>query len=163
MTFILRWPAIAALLLLVLASLGAAFAGTVHLAQLPIQLPLSADQEATVNALTWIEVGLWAGAGLFFLIAAIRLLRRTQAFWTWLIGFGFYGARWAMAQQNEGGGLVANVQSIDVNAYRAPAELVANTGGTEAQVGILGVILIIGLLVFIIDAVDRAHWDKQGA
>ncbi|MEQ1819167.1 MAG: hypothetical protein ABL871_11205 [Terricaulis sp.] len=163
MAFILRWPAIAALLLLVLASLGAAFAGTVHLAELPIQLPLTPDQAATVNALTWIEVGLWTGAGLFFLIAAVRLMRRTQAFWTWLIGFGFYGARWAIAQQNEGGGLVANVQSIDVNAYRAPAELVANTGGTEAQVGILGIILIVGLLIFIIDAVDRAHWDKQGA
>lgn len=163
MAFILRWPAIAALLLLVLASLGAAFAGTVHLAELPIQLPLTADQEATVNALTWIEVGLWTGAGLFFLIAAVRLMRRTQAFWTWLIGFGFYGARWAIAQQNEGGGLVANVQSIDVNAYTAPAELVANTGGTEAQVGILGIILIVGLFIFIVDAVDRAHWDKQGA
>jgi hypothetical protein len=163
MAFILRWPAIAALLLLVLASLGAAFAGTVHLAELPIQLPLTADQEATVNALTWIEVGLWTGAGLFFLIAAVRLMRRTQAFWTWLIGFGFYGARWAIAQQNEGGGLVANVQSIDINAYRAPAELVADTGGTAAQVGILGIILIVGLLIFIIDAVDRAHWDKQGA
>ncbi|MBK6705080.1 MAG: hypothetical protein IPL62_05670 [Caulobacteraceae bacterium] len=163
MTFILRWPAILVLLVLVLASLGAAFAGTVHLAQLPIQLPLTADQEATVNALTWIEVGLWTGAGLFFLISAVRLMRRTQAFWTWLIGFGFYGARWALAQQNEGGGLVANVQSIDVNAYTAPAELAANTGGTEAQVGILGIILIVGLLIFIIDAVDRAHWDKQGA
>lgn len=163
MAFILRWPAIAALLLLVLASLGAAFAGTVHLAELPIQLPLTADQQATVNALTWLEVGLWTGAGLFFLIAAVRLMRRTQGFWTWLIGFGFYGARWAIAQQNEGGGLVANVQSIDVNAYRAPAELVENTGGTEAQVGILAIILIVGLLIFIVDAVDRAHWDKQGA
>lgn len=163
MTFILRWPAILVLLLLVLASLGAAFAGTVHLAQLPIQLPLTADQEATINALTWIEVGLWAGAGLFFLISAVRLMRRTQGFWTWLIGFGFYGARWAMAQQNEGGGLVANVQSIDINAYTAPAELAANTGGTEAQVGILGIILIVGLIIFIVDAADRAYWDKQGA
>lgn len=163
MTFILRWPAILVLLLLVLASLGAAFAGTVHLAQLPIQLPLTADQEATINALTWIEVGLWAGAGLFFLISAVRLMRRTQGFWTWLIGFGFYGARWAMAQQNEGGGLVANVQSIDINAYTAPAELAANTGGTEAQVGILGIILIVGLIIFIVDTADRAYWDKQGA
>jgi hypothetical protein len=163
MTFILRWPAILALLLLVLASLGAAFAGTVHLAELPIQLPLTADQEATINALTWIEVGLWAGAGLFFLICAVRLIRRTQGFWTWLIGFAFYGARWAMAQQNEAGGLVANVQSIDVNAYRAPADLAANAGSTEAQVGLLGIILVVGLLIFIVDAADRSYWDKQGA
>ena len=163
MTFILRWPAILVLLLLVLASLGAAFAGTVHLAQLPIQLPLTADQEATVNQLTWIEVGLWAGAGVFFLISAVRLIRRTQGFWVWLIGFALYGARWAVAQQNEAGGLVANVQSIDVNAYRAPAELAANTGSTEAQVGLLGIILIVGLLIFVVDAADRAYWDKQGA
>lgn len=163
MAFILRWPAILVLLLLALASLGAAFAGTIHLAQLPIQLPLTADQEATINSLTWIEVGLWAGAGLFFLIAAVRLIRRTQAFWTWLIGFAFYGGRWAIAQQNESGGLVANLQSIDVNAYRAPAELAANTGGTEAQVGLLGIIVIVGILIFIVDAVDRAYWDKQGA
>ena len=163
MAFILRWPAILVLLLLVLASLGAAFAGTVHLAQLPIQLPLTADQEATINQLSWIEVGLWSGAGVFFLISAIRLIRRTQAFWTWLIGFAFYGGRWAMAQQNESGGLVANLQSIDVNAYRAPADLAANAGGTEAQVGLLGVIVIVGILIFIVDAVDRAYWDKQGA
>jgi hypothetical protein len=163
MTFILRWPAILVLLLLVLASFGASFAGTVHLAELPISLPMTAEQQATVAQLSWIEVGLWAGAGLFFLIAAVRLIRRTQAFWTWLIGFGFYGARWAMAQQNEGGGLVANVQSIDINAYTAPADLAANTGGTEAQVGILGIILIVGLIIFIVDAADRAYWDKQGA
>jgi len=163
MTFILRWPAILVLLLLVLASFGAAFAGTVHLAQLPIALPVTAEQQATIDQLSWIEVGLWAGAGLFFLIAAVRLIRRTQAFWTWLIGFALFGARWAIAQQNEGGGLVANVQSINVNAYTAPAELAANSGGTEAQVGILGVILIIGLLVFIVDAADRSYWDKQGA
>jgi hypothetical protein len=163
MTFILRWPAILVLLLLVFASFGAAFAGTVHLAELPIALPMTAEQQATVAQLSWIEVGLWAGAGLFFLIAGVRLIRRTQAFWTWLIGFAFYGARWAMAQQNEAGGLVANVQSIDVNAYTAPAELAANTGGTEAQVGILGIILIVGLIVFIVDAADRSYWDKQGA
>lgn len=163
MTFILRWPAILVLLLLVFASFGASFAGTVHLAELPIELPMTAEQQATVAQLSWIEIGLWAGAGLFFLIAAVRLIRRTQAFWTWLIGFGFYGARWAMAQQNEGGGLVANVQSIDINAYTAPADLAANTGGTEAQVGILGIILVVGLLIFIVDAADRAYWDKQGA
>lgn len=163
MAFILRWPAILVLLLLVFASFGAAFAGTVHLAELPISLPMTAEQQATVAQLSWIEVGLWAGAGLFFLISAVRLIRRTQGFWVWLIGFAFYGARWAMAQQNEGGGLVANVQSIDINAYTAPAELAADTGGTEAQVGILAIILVVGLLIFIVDAVDRNYWDKQGA
>jgi hypothetical protein len=142
MTFILRWPAILVLLLLVFVSLGAAFAGTVHLAQLPIELPVTADQEATINQLTWIEVGLWAGAGLFFLISAVRLIRRTQAFWMWLLGFALYGARWAVAQQNEAGGLVANAKTR--NAYRAPAGC-RERWRAEAQVGILGIVLIVGL------------------
>jgi hypothetical protein len=96
MAFILRWPAILVLLLLVLASFGAAFAGTIHLAEAPDRAAMTADQEATINSLSWIEVGLWAGAGLFFLISGVRLIRRTQAFWTWLIGFAFYGGagRW---------------------------------------------------------------------
>lgn len=164
MTFILRWPAILVLLLLVLMSFGGAFAGTVHLAQLPIALPTTTDQQATITQVSWIEVGLWAGAGLFFLISAVRLMRRTQGFWTWLLGFALYGARWAVAQQNEGGGLVASVQSIDLSAYlQQPQLLLSDLGSPAAQVALLTIVLIVGLLVFIIDAVDRSYWDKQGA
>ena len=84
MTFILRWPAIFALLALVLVSFAAAFAGIAVLGDLPIDVSsiLSADQVATIEQVSWIEIGLWAGAGLFFLISAIRLVRRTQGFWT---------------------------------------------------------------------------------
>jgi hypothetical protein len=108
----------------------------------------------------WIDVGLLAGAGIFFLISAVRLMRRTQGFWTWLIGFALYGGRWAMAQQ---GDLIQTVRGIDPNAYLQPQVLVGDPAAVEAQVGLLGVILVVGLLVFIIDAADRAHWDRQGA
>ncbi|MEZ5994315.1 MAG: hypothetical protein R3C25_01030 [Hyphomonadaceae bacterium] len=162
MTFVLRWPAILVLLALVLASFAAAFAGAAHLAQLPVDLPLSPEQQETLGRVSWLEVGLWGGAGLFFLIAAIRLIRRTQAFWTWLIGFALYGGRWAVAQQSEGG-LVATVQGINPSAYTQPGVLAQTPEAPEAQVGMLGVILIVGVLIFIIDAADRAYWDRQGA
>lgn len=162
MTFILRWPAILVLFVLVAASLLAAFAGAAQLANLPVELPITDSQRATLGSLSWIEVGLWTGAGIFFLVSAIRLVRRTQGFWAWLVGFALYGGRWAYAQQNEGG-LVATVQSIDPNAYTQPQALAAAPEAPEAQIGLLAIILIVGLLIFIVDAADRAYWDKQGA
>jgi len=164
MTFILRLPAILVLLALVLMSLAAAFAATAVLASLPIDLAsvLSEDQLAVVGASSWLEVGLWSGAGLFFLISAIRLIRRTQGFLTWLLGFACYGGRWAWVQQNDGG-LLATVQGVDPNTYLQPAGLLADTTSTESQLALLGIALITGLVIFIVDAADRAHWDRQGA
>lgn len=172
MTFILRWPAILALLALMLLSfagaLGAAgqitgyAAPSVGVEQVDGQVAEAQMAAANTGAssATWIDVGLLAGAGLFFLIAAVRLMRRTQGFWTWLIAFALYGGRWAMAQQ---GDLVASIQALDISAYMQPQVLFADLGSTEAQVGLLGVVLFVGLLIFIVDAADRAYWDKQGA
>jgi|CXWL01.1.fsa_nt_gi hypothetical protein len=164
MTFILRLPAILVLFVLVLISWAAALAAAIVLARLPLDLGavLTETQIATVSASSWIEVGLWGGAGLFFLVSAIRLIRRTQGFWTWLVGFACFGGRWAMAQLSEGG-LVATIQQVDPNAYLKPEMLVASPESAEAQVGVLGIVLIVGVLIFIIDAADRAHWDRHGA
>ncbi len=172
MTFILRWPAILVLLALVLLSFAGALAAAGVLAdfQAPAvgvsqvdgqvaEAQAAAAQTGAADA-SWLDVGLLAGAGLFFLIAAIRLMRRTQGFWTWLIGFAFYGGRWAWSQQGE---LVATVQSINPSAYMQPQVVLADLATPEAQIGLLGVILIVGLFVFIVDAADRAYWDKQGA
>ena len=164
MTFILRLPAILVLFVLVLVSWAAAFAATAVLAQLPVDLGavLTETQIATVSATSWIEVGLWGGAGLFFLVSVIRLIRRTQGFWMWLMGFACFGGRWAMAQLSEGG-LVATIQEVDPNAYLKPEVLMASPESAAAQVGVLGIVLIVGFLIFIVDAADRAHWDRQGA
>jgi hypothetical protein len=165
MTFILRWPAILVLLALVLLSFLGAVAGAgaitgFNTGLAPVQDAQVAATEAGAAQATWLDVGLWAGAGVFFLIAAVRLMRRTQGFWTWLLGFALYGANWALAQQ---GGLAATVQNIDPNVYMQPQVVASDLASTEAQVGILGIILIVGLVVFIVDAADRAYWDKQGA
>ena len=164
MTFILRLPAILVLLVLVLVSLAGAFAATVVLAHLPVDLSAALSQSNIdqLGRFNWLQTGLLYGAGILFLISAIRLMRRTQGFWTWLLGFACFGGRWALAQQ-ENGGLVGTVQHINPTAYMQPQTLIATPDAPEAQVALLGAILLVGLIILIIDAADRAHWDRQGA
>lgn len=163
MTFILRWPAILVELALVfLSATGAlAAAGAItgfHADVAQVQEAQNAANAAGAGQVSWIDVGLWGCAALFFLISAIRLMRRTQGFWTWLLGFALYGGRWAYAQR---GGIEDTIRSIDPNVYRAPQALLNDLGSPAAQVGLLAIVLIVGLLVFIVDAADRAHWDRQ--
>lgn len=165
MAFILRWPAV--LVLLALAFLGfagaLAAAGAITNFQVEVQQIQAAQvaaNEAGAGQATWLDVGLWAGAGLFFLIAAIRLIRRTQGFWAWLIAFALFGGRWAYAQRMD---FETLMQEFDPTIYMRPQEVVADLGAPAAQVGLLGLVLVVGLLTFIVDAVDRAYWNKQGA
>lgn len=164
MTFILRWPSVLVLFALAAISLTAGGTASVVLAGLPVDLStsLSPEQIETLGRVTWLEAGLWLGAGLFFFIAMIRLVRRTQAFWSWLIAFALFGGRWALAQQQEGG-LLATVQSVDVQSFAQPQALVASPDATESQVAILAIILLVGLLILVIDAADRAYWERQAA
>jgi hypothetical protein len=156
MMFILRWPAILALFALALLSfLGAAAAAG---AITGFEVGVSQVQDVQSSAVaagaaqsSWIDVGLWA---------AVRLIRKTQGFWTWLIGFALYGGRWALAQE---GSLVDTVKGINPQAYLEPQSILSDLATPEAQVGLLGLILVVGLLIFVIDAADRAYWDKQGA
>ncbi|WP_395647148.1 hypothetical protein [Terricaulis sp.] len=168
MAFILRWPAILVLLALALLSLlGAAAAGAalgnVNVPFAEVQNVQSSAVEAGAGQQTWLDVGLWAAAGIFFFVAMVRLIRRTQGFWAWLLGFACYGGRWAWSQQQNDGGVAATIQSVDWNTYREPQVLLSDFTTTEAQLALLGVILVVGLFAFIVDAVDRAYWDSQGA
>jgi hypothetical protein len=176
MTFILRWPAILVLLALVLlclaGALGAAgliadFAAPASgVSQVDAQVAEAQMAAADTGAAeaSWIDVGLLAGAALFFLISAIRLVRKTQGFWTWLLGFALYGGRWAYQQQASEGGALATLQSIDISAYvQQPQLLLSDLGSPGAQVALMAIVLIVGLFVFIVDAADRSYWDKQGA
>lgn len=162
MTIILRLPAILALLALVLISLiGAVLATASHLS-IALPLVLDAAQKEQLTHVSWVETGLLYGAAVFFLISAIRLIRRTQGFWTWLLGFACYGGRWAWAQQSQGD-IVNSVRSINPQVYLHPQDMLGSLDSTESQVALLAVILIVGLIILIIDAADRAHWDRQGA
>ena len=164
MTIILRLPAILALLALVLISLIGAVLATVVLTHLPIDLSsiLTPEQRTQLSQVSWVETGLRYGAGVFFLIAAVRLIRRTQGFWTWLLGFACYGGRWAWQQQSQGD-IVSSVRNINPQIYLHPQDMLGSLDSPESQVALLAVILIVGLIILIIDAADRAHWDRQGA
>jgi hypothetical protein len=158
--FILRWPVALALLILVAASLAPAAVTTAVQTDLIDTSAISAELRAMASNSTWLQAGLWYGAAALFLVAAIRLMRRTQAFWAWLLGFALYGGVWALKQQEQEGGLVGTVQSLSAESFK-PENLAESTSAT--QLTLLGIVLIVGLLVFIIDAADRHYWDKQGA
>ena len=94
MSFILRWPTVLVLLALVAWCLLGAGAPAAVLLNLPVDLPgITPDRRAILAGVSWIEIGLWFGAGLFFFIAMVRLMRRTQAFWSWLLAFALFGGR----------------------------------------------------------------------
>lgn len=165
MTFILRWPAVVILLVLVLLSAGGALgaAGVISGYQAPIAEVQSAQAEAAnsgVTDATWIDVGLLAAAALFFLISGIRLLRRTQGFWTWLLGFAAYAGRWAYSEGGQG--VVERIQAIDLSVVQTPQVLLNDPARFETQVAVLAIILVVGIITFIVDAADRAYWDRQG-
>ncbi len=167
MTFILRWLAIlvlfAAVGLCALGALGAA--GLIVGYQAPVtqiaEVQASAAQTGAADA-GWLDVALLSAAAIFFFVSAVRLIRRTQGFWTWLFGFACYGGRWAW-EQSKNGDLVELLRSLSIAEYLAPQTMLANLGSTEAQVGVLAILLLAGLVTLVVDAADRAHWEKQGA
>jgi hypothetical protein len=163
MTILLRLPAVSALIALILISLIGAALATVVLVPLPIDLShvVSASQLAQLKQVGWLETGLRYAAAVFFLISAIRLVRRTQGFWTWLLGFACYGGRWAWEQQSHGD-IVSAVRGINPQVYLRPQDMLGSLDSPEAQVGLLAIILIVGLIILIVDAADRSHWDRQG-
>ncbi len=167
MTFILRLPAIlvlfAAAALSTLGALGAA--GIIANYTAPVAQVAEVQAQAAETGAAeagWIDVGLLAAAAIFFFVSAIRLIRRTQGFWTWLLGFACYGGRWAW-EQSKSGDVIALLRSINITDYLNPQAIIADLGSSEAQIGLLAILLIVGLFTLVIDAADHAHWDKQGA
>lgn len=158
--FVLRWPIVLILLILVAVSLFPAVVTTLARTDLIDVGAVSSELEALAVNPTWLEAGLWYGAAIFFLIAAIRLMRRTQGFWMWLIGFALYGGRWALTQQGQEGGLMGLAQSLSLDSF-TPAAI--SDGSPAVQVSMLAIHLLVGLVILIIDGADRAYWDRQGA
>ncbi|MGE3248651.1 MAG: hypothetical protein AB7J28_01070 [Hyphomonadaceae bacterium] len=155
--WIIRLPI--ALVTLAIALLCAALAAGVTATQLGLALDHDvwrafAEQAANAN---WIQAALWTGAALCFFIAAVRLLRRTFAFFFWLAAFAFFGVRWWMMRQAEGALPNINVAEISsVEGAQAAAIEASRDYGLVALAALLG----LGLLILLIDAVDRAHRNR---
>lgn len=159
--WILRWPVVLVLLVLSVGSLlpaSATMAARLNLPAFGSFAPELATLDELARASSWLEAWLWFGAGLLFLIAAIRLIRRTQGFWMWLLGFALYGGRWAVTQQAQGG-LIATVQSLNAQSIQ-PENLTATS--PPVQIGLVAFHLAIGIIILIVDAADRRHWDSVG-
>jgi hypothetical protein len=144
--WILRWPIVVLLFVFVLAAclLPAGAVTASQLAGEQFEAMFAGLAENAASA-TWLEAALWYGAAFALFVSAIRLIRRTQAFWAWLIGFGLYGARWGLARQEDGGGVPASL-----DAALADYGLLMLAG-----------LLVVGLLVLLIDAGDRAYWARR--
>ena len=164
MMFIVRWPVVLVLLGLVAACVFPALIGTIETYNLPIDLSsvlaVSENLERWAESTTMPERVLWYAAGVLFFVTAVRLIRRTQGFWVWLLGFACYGARWALGQQHQEGGFAGTLSELTPDQFTPDA---LASGGSTAQVTFLAFMLVVGLLIFLIDAADRAHWDRQGA
>lgn len=158
--WILRWPM--ALLLLLLTAVCVLGAGVITGARLdaPQVAQISAEAQTYGASAPWVQAGLMGAAALMFLIAMIRLLRRTQGFWFWLIGFALMGAAWALTHSlNEWQAIVAATPRLDsINAENA-AEV--GLHALDQGVAPLAIALVVGLVILIVDAADRAHWDEQ--
>ena len=159
MMFLLRWPLILILLVFVAANLFPAAVTTLVQTDLFDVSTVSGTLAHLGQNASWLEAGLWYGAAVFLLIAAIRLMRQTQAFWAWLIGFGLYGAHWAINANAEGGALAA-VQSLTLDSFK-PGALTVDSIATEVLL-LLG-LFVVGLLVYVVDHGDRRYWNKQAA
>lgn len=160
MMFLLRWPLILILLAFVAFSLFPAAVVTALLNNINVPFLSPAEADVARNS-NWIEAGLWYGAAVFLLIAAIRLMRQTQAFWAWLMGFALYGARWALVQGG-GANIVQSVQGLTADSFK-PDTLASDPTSAASQIALLAALLLVGLLVFIVDHGDRRYWDKQAA
>ena len=157
MMFILRWLVILILLVFIAANLfPALIASAVQTDVVDVGQYSQLLQQLGASSV-WYEIALWYGSAVLLFIAMIRLIRKTQAFWAWLLGFACYGAHWALAEQREGG-VMTTLQSISLDSIN-PANI-----GPESPVPALGLIvllLIIGILIWMIDHGDRAYWNRQ--
>lgn len=155
--WVLRWPVVLVLLGYVVVCVAAAAGLTADKLGLALDHEIWSAFAASASGAGWIETALWAGAGVMLFISAVRLVRRTQGFWAWLLGFAAYGARWALSET--GGDFVAEasaVRSLD-DAAPVAANVVSNY-----PLVLLFALLVVGLLILVIDGADK-RWARRGA
>lgn len=161
MLFLLRWLLVLILLAFVAASLFPAALSTLVQTDLIDVSGMSDKLQAMARNTTPIEIALWYGAAVFFLLTVIRLIRKTRSFWTWAIGFVLYAGHWWMAKEAEGdGGAMALLQRLSLDSFM-PANLGSPSGASEVVV--LAGLLVVGLLVFIVHSADRSAYRSMQA
>jgi len=150
--FVLRWPLV--LVLFGYCVLFIAAAAGVAADRLGLGLDSEVWASFTMQAadVTWVETALWAASGIFLFISGVRLIRQTQGFWAWLIGFACYGVRWGLSTVRSENNIIA-----DAAAVRSPEEALqtAVQATTNYPLIALAVLLVAGLLILIVDTADK--------
>lgn len=119
---------------------------------------LAKNATAIVQATTALEVGLSLAALTFFVIALVRLIRRTQGFVAWLLGFLCLVALRSLA------GIARDIGGMPGGELFA--KMAANLQDPSVLTDnliILGVQLAIGVAVLVVDIHDRRYWAAERA
>jgi hypothetical protein len=119
---------------------------------------LASNATDLVGATSGLEVGLSIAAMLFFVVALVRLVRRTQGFLAWLLGFVCLCALRSVA------GIATDLGAEAPGALFARA--VGNLTSPELLVPnaiILGTNLVVGLAIVAIDLSDKRYWSAEAA
>ncbi|MBI1186368.1 MAG: hypothetical protein GC206_03420 [Alphaproteobacteria bacterium] len=155
--FILRWPLV--LILFGYCVLFVAAAAGIAADRLGLGLESAVWDSFIMRAsgVTWLETALWAASGIFLFIAAVRLIRRTQGFWAWLLGFACYGVRWGLTTVKSDDNIIADAASVR-SAEQALETAVEATANYPLLA--LAVLLVVGLLILIVDTADK-RWSRR--
>lgn len=157
MMFLLRWLVILILLGFIAINLfPAVIASAVQTDVINVGGYSEELQQLGASA-SWYETALWYGSAVLLFIALVRLVRKTQAFWAWLLGFACYGGHWALAEQREGG-VMTTLQSLTLDSIK-PENVQPDSPVTA--LGLIVLLFIIGILIWMIDHGDRAYWNRQ--
>lgn len=115
---------------------------------------LSQTATGVVVATTGLEIGLSLAVLLFFVLALVRLIRRTKAFVTWFLGFVCLLALRSLQ------GIAADMQGAALAdlANRALANLIA-PDFLYFNASVLAFNLLIGIAILFVDSADTRHWS----
>lgn len=114
---------------------------------------LSQTATGVVVATTGLEIGLSLAVLFFFVLALVRLIRRTKAFVAWFLGFAcLLGLRSLQ-------GIAADMQGAALAdlVNRALANLIA-PDFLYFNASVLAFNLLIGIAILFVDSADTRHW-----
>lgn len=158
--FILRWPVVLVLLAYFLMCAAGALGLGASLLGLDLDNDVWRDFLASAQGADWRETALLAAAAVFLFIAAVRLMRRTQGFLTWLLGFACLVGRYALVTLAQDDNIIADAAAV---SDLEEATKVAAAAINDYPLVFLAILFICGVIILFVDTADRAYWRKRGA
>jgi hypothetical protein len=159
--WLLRWLIILVLFLQalwMLSALGVPIALLLERDLMGSQLEaVSRAAPSLVGGATPLEASLSVLALFCFLVAIVRLVRRTQGWFYWLMAFVFLALRTLV-------GVAGGVSAL--TSPEAPAAILGNLADPDIWIPnamLLGLNLLIGIAIIAVDVADKRHWATERA